>query len=367
MTREVIDSPAVLCKEPITPVEDDSPPQVVRIENPCSHPDWDKWIEGAGATFFHSAAWARVLEQTYGFTPIYFAIVQEDRPVFLLPVMEVNSWLTGRRGVSLPFTDHCEALGPGGAAPAAMLEILQHGRDRGWKYLECRGGTPFENASPSISFFGHRLPLAAESQPLFARFESSVRRAIRKAEKSSLDIEISSSLDALRDYFSLHCLTRRQHGLPPQPFRFFLNIHRHVVSQNLGMIVSAKYRERPIASAMFFHAGAEVIYKFGASDPAFQELRANNLVMWEAIKWCIRNGKKILDFGRTSAANDGLRRYKLGWGAEERPIHYYKYDFRTGAFVTAKDESLGWHTRLFHAVPVPVARFIGALLYKHTA
>ena len=30
----------------------------------------------------------------------------------LLPLMEVDSWLTGRRGISLPFTDECEPLYP---------------------------------------------------------------------------------------------------------------------------------------------------------------------------------------------------------------------------------------------------------------
>ena len=172
-------------------------------------------------------------------------------------------------------------------------------------------------------------PGAAGPENLFARFDSSVRRAIRKAEKCGLEIGISNSLEAVREYYSLHCKTRRHHGLPPQPFTFFLNIHRHVLSQNMGMIVSAKHQQRPVASAVFFHTGAEAIYKFGASDPAFQELRANNLVMWEAIQWCVRNGKKILDFGRTSLANEGLRRYKLGWAAEERRIDYYRFDFRT--------------------------------------
>ena len=70
------------------------------------------------------------------------------------------------------------------------------------------------------------------------------------------------------------------------------------------------------------------IYKFGASDPKFQELRGNNVVMSRAIEWCAGHGMEALDFGRTETTNDGLRRFKLGWGAEETEIQYSRYDPR---------------------------------------
>ena len=284
--------------------------------------------------------------------------------------MEVDSWLTGKRGVSLPFTDHCEPLGFSETGSEAVIEeALRLGRTRGWKYLECRsdpamaGG--FKGAPPSLSFFGHRLDLIPDSAALFARFESPVRRAIRKAEKSGLVIEIAQTLPALRAYYSLHCKTRKQHGQPPQPFVFFRNIQEEILARNLGVVISAKHNGRAVASAVFFHTPSEAIYKFSASDGAFLDLRANNLVMWEAIKWCVRKGIKTLDLGRTSIANEGLRRYKLGWGAEEYPIHHYKYDLRKNGFVTGKDAASGWHVRAFSALPVFLARIVGAVLYKH--
>ena len=74
------------------------------------------------------------------------------------------------------------------------------------------------------------------------------------------------------------------------------------------------------------------IFKFGASDHAFQHLRPNNLVMWEAIKRYAADGFKSLHLGRTSQANDGLRRYKLGFGARGERIEHCRYDFRKRAF-----------------------------------
>lgn len=335
--------------------------------------DWnDRLAAFPQRSFFHSAEWARVLADTYGFTPVYFTAIRKDRLVSLLPVMEVNSWLTGRRGISLPFTDRCEPLGLSEESISDLFEAaLRHGRRRGWRYLECRGnmaGAPsFRNASPALSFLGHRLSIFADTQFLFSKFDSSVRRAIRKAEKADLTVEIARTQDAVRDYYALHCLTRKHHGLPPQPLGFFLNIHKWILSQDMGMVISARHNRRTVASAVYFHAGTEAIYKYGASDPAFLELRGNNLVMWEAIKWCAANGIKTLDFGRSSFANEGLRRYKLGWGTEESQIHYFKYDLRSSGFVKDKDEAHGWHNRVFRALPVSLSRAIGAGLYRHVA
>jgi hypothetical protein len=174
-------------------------------------------------------------------------------------------------------------------------------------------------------------------------------------------------LDAVRAFYRLHCQTRRRHGMPSQPFCFFENIHRHILKENQGQIVLATQGQVPAAGAVFFHSGRTAIFKFGASAKPLRMLRPNNLVMWEAIKWYARRGFSTLDFGRTSLSNDGLRRYKLGWGTQERRIDYVRYNCQTGSFVTGRDEVFGWHNRLFKILPVAFGRLIGAALYRHAA
>src|SRR5436190_11674249 len=81
--------------------------------DPLVDPNWDNAVANLpGASFFHTAAWARVLRDTYQFQPTYFTDQRPDGTIdALVPVMEVDSWLTGRRGISLPFTDECCPLG----------------------------------------------------------------------------------------------------------------------------------------------------------------------------------------------------------------------------------------------------------------
>jgi lipid II:glycine glycyltransferase (peptidoglycan interpeptide bridge formation enzyme) len=209
--------------------------------------------------------------------------------------------------------------------------------------------------------------LTAGEDGLFSRLESSVRRAIRKAEKAGVTVEILQSVEAVRIFYSLQCQTRKRHGLPPQPFSFFLNIHRYILSQDMGRVVLARYHGRPIAASVYVNLGDRAIYKYGASDEAFQDLRGSNLVMWTAIKEYVRRGAKHLDLGRTSIGNEGLRKFKLGWGAEEHKIEYVKFDMRKNEFVADVDETSGWHTRVFRRMPGFLSRAVGAVLYKHWA
>ena len=333
--------------------------------NPLLHPDWDALLtRRPDFSFFHGAAWNRVLVETYGFNPVW----QADGTA-LLPLMEVDSWLTGRRGIALPFTDDCAPLCQSEPEFKALFQnAVEWGRARGWNSIELRGGRQFLGEVPaSLVFHGHRLDLAAPEAPMFERMDGSARQAVRKAEKDGVTVEVSQGEQAVRDYYGLQCLTRKRHGLPPQPWSFFLNVWRHIVSQQQGMVALARWRGVNIAGAVFFFLGGRAIYKFGASDFRWQNLRANNLVMWEAMKWLARHGVTSLHLGRTSLSNAGLRKFKLNLGAVEQRLEYVKFDLRRNRYLVEAEGIAGWHNRVFRGLPVFMARRAGELLYKHWA
>ncbi|MBU6411568.1 MAG: GNAT family N-acetyltransferase, partial [Verrucomicrobia bacterium] len=297
--------------------------------NPLDFPNWDALIQAhPGFSIFHSAAWAKVLSATYGFVPAYLLSRGGGSAPALLPLMETQSWLRGLRGISLPFTDDCPPLY---SSPAAGRELVENafalGRERRWKFVEIRGGHELIPGAPaSLSFYGHRISLEGGEASLFDRLDGSVRRAIRKAEKSGVTVSVSEGLEAVKTFYQLQCKTRKKHGLPPQPFRFFKNIWEHLLSNHMGVVVVAGFNGRPVAASVYFKAGRQSVYKYGASDEAFQHWRGANLVMWTAMKHLAAAGATTLNLGRTSLANEGLRRFKLGWGAREFVINYMKYD-----------------------------------------
>lgn len=336
--------------------------------DPLKYPEWDSLLANhPEGCFFHGTAWARVLQNTYGHRPFYFCRISEQHLLSALPVMEVASPLTGRRGVALPFSDFCPALNESQTLDEDLVaKAMEQGRKNQWRYLEFRGARPvWPDCVPSMQFHSHIIDLEPGRDQLFHRFNDSVRRGIRKAEKAGLQIEFGDTLEAMEKFYALHCLTRRRHGLPPQPFHFFQNIATHILQKGQGFIATALSGNRPVAASVFFHNGPKAIYKFGASDFAFQEMRPNNFVMWHAIRHCLDLGMAELHLGRTSLNNGGLRRFKLGLGSREETLFYFKYDFVKQTFVGGIDRAKSWANYFFGLLPLPLLRLSGRLLYPH--
>jgi hypothetical protein len=331
-------------------------------------PNWDKAVASQPQhTFFHSSAWVRVLQDTYRYQPFYLL---DRNGAGCLPLMEVNSWITGRRGVSLPFTDECLPLASSPEAARELLwQAIRLGEERGWRYFASKGGGSLipEAAVGQPSYFSHSLNLQRSADALFDGFSEANRRAIRKAQRAKVSLVMATDLDSLKCYYRLHCLTRKRFGLPPQPWRLFQQIHRHVLTKDLGFILLARHEERTIAGAVFCYSGKHAVFKFGASDRDFQIHRPNNLILWEAVQKLAAKGFETLSLGRTSTANEGLRRFKLSWGSTEHRMWYLNYDYRIGQFVTRTDDAYGWHNHVFQRLPGIISRLAGNLLYRHWA
>jgi hypothetical protein len=340
----------------------------MRICDPVRNPGWDHLIALHGdAGCFHTSAWAKVLHQTYKHHPFYLRFSRGRRLAALIPLMEVRSPLTGRRGVCLPFSDACEPLvfDPD-SVDLVMDRVVDFAQERRWRHLEIRGGKTFQPASSSAAiFYGHTLDLRRRVEELADRFDSSVRRAIRKAERSNISVFVDRNRQAITDFYRLHVQTRRRHGLPPQPASFFLNIYEYLIKPGLGFTVLAKRESRPIAAAIFFRFGKNALYKYGASDKRFQEFRANNLVMWQGIQLLARTGVEKLHFGRTECENDGLRRFKLSWGTKEEAIDYFRVGPSGRMCLVPASSDSGFHKKIFSRLPLAFNRLAGSMIYPH--
>ena len=340
----------------------------IEIVNPLEYPGWDDLILSMeDYSFFHTSAWAKVITESYGYKPIYAAIIDKGRLKGLIPLMEIKSILTGRRGVSLPFSDYCEPLGTTQNVYQRLFNYMtQHGSDSGWKYIELRGGEKFFNNVPASShYYGHVLDLNPNGDKLFSSFRNSTKRNVKKAFKVGAEIKISNSIDSLREFYRLHCTTRKRHGLPPQPFNFFRRIYEHIISQDKGIVVLCLADDRIIAAAVFFHFGEHALYKYGASDRTYQNMRANNLVMWEAIKWYSEKKYTSFSFGRTDPENRGLLQFKDGWNTQRTKIAYYRYNLLKYCFEAPKSKTHGIHKKVFERMPASWLNTIGSILYKH--
>ncbi len=341
--------------------------QPMNIINPLNYPDWNNLVTASkDYSFFHSSNWARVLHESYDYKPLYFAVPEDGRLRTLIPVMEVRSHLTGKRGVSLPFTDYCEPIMEKGDSTWADLQYLvEYGKRAGWKYIDLRGEKYFSEDIPSMSsFYVHVLPLGEESR-IVSGIHKHYWRDIKAAGKKGVVAEVSTTLESLKEFYNLHCMTRKMHGVPPQSFSYFTKIHENIISKNLGSVILASYDGKYIAGAVFFHFGDQSVYKYSASDRKFRTLCGNYIVLWEAIKLYAAKGCKTLCFGRTDMGEEGLRKFKSGWGTEERIVKYFRYNLVTGKFAGNGSPQNETIRQIFRKLPVPLLKMTGTLLYRH--
>lgn len=347
--------------------------------SPLEVPDWDtQLVRFSGANVFHSAAWLRVLSKVYGLEPVFLRESGGCGQQVILPLAEVRSWLTGRRGVCLPFADFCGPLISDSVNEASVLSpdvwqaALDQGRKRGWRYIEIRGEPevllPDEAPVPSLQVLEHDIDLTVSPEQLQANLHSGMRRNIRKAEQGGLQFELRTDREAVLEYYGLHCLTRRnKHGLPPQPRRLFEQIATELIEKEAGFVVVARDAKsgRPVAGAVFLRWKDRAIYKYGASDDRYLDLRPNNLVLWKGILRCQELGCRHLSLGRTDQGHEGLRRFKKELGAQERAVNFYRYDLESERWSSERPLQEGWHNGVFRRLPLWANRLAGEVLYPH--
>ena len=310
---------------------------LLEIINPTTHVDWDGLLlKSDGYSFFHSSNWAKVLSGSYGYVPLYFSLIEDGKLSVAIPIMEIRSLISGRKGVSLPFSDYCNPIINSNIRFKDLFEqLISYGKKENWKYIELRGelGIP-EDLTTYSHYYDHTLDLSLDENKMLSSFRSSTQRNIKKATKEGVTVNMYKSMESIDEFYRLNCITRKKHGVPPQPYHFFKLIYDRVISKGLGNIVLASIKKKIISGSVYFHFGKKVIFKYGASEKGYQHLRANNLVMWEALKWYANKGFESFSFGRTDPENDGLRQFKKGWGTAEKVIRYYRYDLKKSAFVS---------------------------------
>jgi len=293
--------------------------------------------------------------------------VEDGKIAVAMPMMEIRNFGTGTRGVSLPFSDYCDPLLSGNVRFQDVLgNAIDYGKKKGLTSLEIRTRKEVpEEVSPYLYYLHHELDITEGEEKLFSRFRGSNQRNIKNATRKGVEVKFQTSLEAVEKYYALHCGTRKMHGLPPQPFSFFRNIQKHILSKGNGFVALANYRGESIAGGIYVHSGEKALFKFGASEARYQELRANNLLMWEAIRWYSRNGFRNFSFGRTDPENEGLRNYKRGWGSNENKIANIKYDVKKNKYSNKKKITYGFHNKIFNHLPVSISKLISGMIYKY--
>lgn len=321
------------------------------------------------ASVFHTPGWLEALQRTYGYEPVVFTTAPPETELGDgLPFCRITTWLTRRRLVSLPFSDHCTPLVENSTELTSLLTSLQHElEDENWKYIEIRAGdlhlpssALFEKAKV---FCFHKLDLRPNLDELFHGFHKDcIQRKIQRAEREGLTCEEGSEDSLLSKFYHLLLITRRKHGMPPQPLRWFRNLIACLGDR--VKIRVASNNGRPIASILTLRHKKVLVYKYGCSDHRFNNQGGTQLLMWKAIQEAKHDQLYEFDMGRSDYDNPGLIAFKDRWGAARSTLFYLRYPSRSAQTISGAMQGSVAKYVLAHA-PDSLLAATGSVLYKH--
>jgi Acetyltransferase (GNAT) domain len=350
--------------------------QIHRFD-PLRDQRWDTLVDvHTRSSVFHSRAWLTALQRTYGYK---FQAYTTSSPAETLQngavFCSVDSWLTGRRSVSLPFSDHCDLLVDDLADEAALLSFLQQEylRDKP-RYIEMRPLSPprivTDLSCATEEYYHHRIDLRPDLAAIYQSFhKSSIQRKIKRADTEKLNYQEGRSESLLEIFWKLTIPTRRRHGLPPQPRQWFRNLI-DCFGESLKIRVAFK-NDRPIASILTLRHKDSLVYKYGCSDARFHNMGGMHLLFWRAINDAKEQGLRVFDLGRSSLRDPGLVTFKERWGAERTSIFYVTISDGKSLGNNSAENAASWKARyikrLVPYTPDSVLSLIGSFLYKHIA
>jgi hypothetical protein len=350
-------------------------PKVAGCIDPLTDSRWERFVQRhPQAAMFHSPAWLRALSRTYGFHPLAFTTSPAGQELENAIVFcRVESWLTGRRLVSLPFSDHCQPLVDTPEDQEMLGAALQQEFEREpWSYLEIRPLGSFDLPTglchTAVPYAFHQLDLAPHIDAIFGNFhKSSTQRKIQRAEREGLTYREGSTKAFVDEFYRLFTLTRKRQGLAPQSRKWFTNL-MECFGDALKVRLALK-GDQPIAAIITIRHKDTLTYKYGCCDSRFNNLGCMHLLFWNAIQEAKAEGLRFLDFGRTDADHQGLITFKKRWGAAQSVLTYSRYGVSANATHMFDLYSSKWKSRAakyaLRHVSASLLPTIGQILYQH--
>lgn len=138
---------------------------------------------------------------------------------------------------------------------------------------------------------------SGNEETLFAAFDTRGRNAVRKAERSGVTCNHSDGLSGLEAFYTSYKSSFSRSGTAMSSLNFFNQLYQNLAPQGWIKTFIALYEGRPIASVLLLYYKDAVTYYAGGTDYSAQQLRPNNLILWETLKWAHREGLRWYEMG----------------------------------------------------------------------
>ena len=325
--------------------------------------DWDAFVaQDPEASLYHLSGWPEIAREVFGHQPLYLEARETSGAlVGVLPVIQQKSRLLGNFATSLAFFNYGGAL----ARDAETAERLMHSaaevaQGRGCRYLEFRDiharSGPWAQRTDKITL---QLELPATFEALSKRLGAKLRSQVKRADREDVQCRTGGA-ELLDDFYGVFAENMRDLGTPVYPKRFFEAIVKRFESYCQMVVIDWQGEPAAAAFLTFWRNQAEV--PWASCRARAKPLGLNMKLYWELLSLAVSRGCSVFDFGR-STIDSGTYRFKRQWGAEPKPLYWYRWERHPSGQAIEHGEGQGkvmqLATSVWQRLPLGVANALG--------
>ncbi|MGZ7135898.1 MAG: lipid II:glycine glycyltransferase FemX, partial [Methanobacterium sp.] len=298
--------------------------------NKVSESEWEEIILKSNySNFLHSPSWAKIMEKTYNYRPATRLYHINDKEI-LIPMLETNV-LGFKYFFQFPEVSDAGGLFSESDITIDDFKLIAKSIIGGRNLRFGLTFPPFMKLSPSkLSSqikeewrvkdefnYTHVLELEGKNyEDIWENdFHQRVRRSIRKAKKSGVEVRESTSLNDFKTFYNIYDTEASQkwgYKTPQIPLKLFKNLYKYG-SNHVKLSLAIK-DEKTIAGALSL-AYSKTVYVFiSAFLPEYGAFNPTSLLFNEAIKQACQEGYDYVNFG-TSGNLKNVRKFKEKFGA----------------------------------------------------
>jgi len=203
--------------------------------------------------------------------------------------------------------------------------------------------------SPKSTFPKHTvmMDISKTEDELISQMDQKTRYNVRLGARQGIEVRLENNEEAINIFSNLMNETAKRQGFLAHSKRYYEKVLEVLSSHNMANLLIAYHENKPLAAWMLFNYKNTLYYPYGASTADNRNLKASNLLAWEAIKYGKRLGCTQFDMwgAKDDKSSDGwgFTKFKLSYGGELvefidsydfiiNPLIYYPFNLAYGGF-----------------------------------
>ena len=294
---------------------------------------WDAVIQRCPNTSaFQSLAWRDALADAFRqLNSVYMLIKQQDKVVGGLPAFVFQPIPGIRLWHSMPWNlfGGIHLIEKVKLNPEALITSIETAAaESGWceirwtlspEHTTIYGDFFTQTGYERTDHFTHLLETDRDVDVLWHAYNKRVRGAVRKAEKSGVEVTDTDSEEALSVFYDMYLMTVKRLGGTPKP----RSLMQTLLQRKIAKLAIATYNGTIIAGLLYLLFNQTVTLWCEASVPAFLKYRPNNAIFHYIITEACREGYQWADFGASPPENAGLIAHKEQYRATRTDFASY--------------------------------------------